>query len=179
MIAGLTILRAYVRAGRPATLSPFGNFDDWSWVRGALVSAGRADPVATREAILANDPQKGELVEVMDAWESAFGDRAVVPGEIGPPSDYREYFPYRELCDLLRAVACGGKEFSPKKVGKWLSRYVDRVVGERCFVRDEHNKRRWRLEAPSPCGSAPSRWTWKNGAGSEGKAKPSKTGKPA
>jgi hypothetical protein len=37
VVAGLTILRAYHRAGRTAKLTPMGSFTDWEWIRGALV----------------------------------------------------------------------------------------------------------------------------------------------
>ena len=40
VVAGLTILRAFIHAGRPVTLQPMGSFDDWAWVRGALVWFG-------------------------------------------------------------------------------------------------------------------------------------------
>ena len=146
VVAGLTILRAYALAGRPAALSPFGNFDDWSWVRGALVWLGRADPVATRETILANDPQKGELLEVMEVWESAFGDEAVTTGAIGV--DLEGNASHRELCGLLREVACRGGPYSPRSVGKWLAKHADRVVGGRRFVRE--GQRHWRLAGAEP-----------------------------
>ena len=62
--AGLTVLRAFVAAGRPglAELPPFGSFEAWSnLVRGALVWLGEPDPCLTREHILADDPIKSRL----------------------------------------------------------------------------------------------------------------------
>ena len=111
----------------------------------------------------------------MEAWESAFGDRAVVPSEIGPPSDYHEYFPYRELCDLLRAVACGGKE-SAQKVGWWLGSTPTAwwASGASSATR---RQRRWRLEGAKPLRRRAEQVDLENGAGSEGEAKPSKTAK--
>ena len=59
--AGLTILRAFVVAGRPGLdrLKPFGSFEAWSnLVRGALVWLGEPDPCITRKHIAADDPVK-------------------------------------------------------------------------------------------------------------------------
>ena len=46
VVAGLTILRAYVVAGRPEKLTPMGSFTDWDLIRGALVWLGMTDPSA-------------------------------------------------------------------------------------------------------------------------------------
>jgi hypothetical protein len=68
--AGLTILRAFVCAGRPGLegLKPYGSFEEWSnLVRGALVWLGEPDPCITRKFIAADDPVKAELSEFFKA----------------------------------------------------------------------------------------------------------------
>ena len=54
----LTVLRAYVVAGRPKqAIKNFARFEDWSgWIRSALVWLGEADPLAGREALEDGDP---------------------------------------------------------------------------------------------------------------------------
>jgi hypothetical protein len=70
LAAGLTILRAYVAAGRPTcNLKPLGSFESWSaLVRSAIVWVGLPDPV---ETLAANDPQadsaKGSQVLFLEA----------------------------------------------------------------------------------------------------------------
>ncbi len=50
--AALTILRAYHVAGRPRQPKPLGSFEAWSsWVRGAVMWVGCADPVASMDAV--------------------------------------------------------------------------------------------------------------------------------
>ena len=74
--AALTILRAFVVAGRPGLdkLETFGRFEEWSdLVRGALVWAGEADPCDTRRLVAVGDSAREELVVLVDAWESAVG----------------------------------------------------------------------------------------------------------
>lgn len=61
--AGLTVLKGFVAGGRPAKLTPFGSFDDYAVIRGALVWLGRADPVATRDRLAVDDPKRGETAE--------------------------------------------------------------------------------------------------------------------
>jgi hypothetical protein len=73
VVAGLTVLRAYVVAGRPVKLTPMGSFGDYEWIRSALVWLGCADRADTRTAILDSDPRRDELTTVMDAWERVIG----------------------------------------------------------------------------------------------------------
>jgi hypothetical protein len=132
VVAGLTILRAYHIAGRPEELTPMGSFDDWSWIRGALVWLGCADPAATRSAILDNDPRKDELIGVMNLWEKTFGSTPtavadIVPGEPPIPAEHSA------LHARLIEVACRGGKWSGKSVGWWLRRHKDRIVGGKCF----------------------------------------------
>jgi putative DNA primase/helicase len=58
LVAALTVLRAYHVAGRPGQPDPLGSFEDWSsWVRGALLWLGHADPVDTIEESREMDPK--------------------------------------------------------------------------------------------------------------------------
>lgn len=140
VVAGLTVLRAYVVAGRPVKLMPMGSFADWDWVRGALVWLGCADPADTRDAILDADPRKDELIDVLDLWIEAFGSQPVEVSEIGERADgyakdYSAVEPrdrVKVLRDKLIEVACRGA-WSGKSVGWWLRRHKDRVVGGRCL----------------------------------------------
>ena len=150
LVAGLTILRAYKVAGAPVKLTPMGSFDDWAWVREALVWLGCADPAETREAIFADGPRKSELVDVMDAWEEALGTVAVVPSEIGA-FEHNDGAPALELRRVLTEVACRGGPWNSRSVGWWLRRNADRVVAGRRISRE--GPRRWRLVGAEPSGA--------------------------
>jgi hypothetical protein len=154
VVAGLTILRAYHVAGRPVRVQPMGSFNDWEWIRGALVWLGCADPADTRSTILDNDPEKEELIAVLDLWSLAVGSMSTTIAEISstadtPPSqDVPLPVEYIELRNKLTEIACKGK-WSAKSVGWWLRRHKDRVVGGRCFRVGQHKGRagqEWRLE---------------------------------
>jgi hypothetical protein len=71
VVAGLTLLRAYVAAGRPAQkLSAFGSYEAWSdLIRSAVFWAtGGLDPCATREKLRAADPALATLTSLLAGW---------------------------------------------------------------------------------------------------------------
>ena len=149
VVAGLTVLRAYIVAGRPAKLTPMGSFSDWEWIRGALVWMGCSDPADTRSAILDNDPRKDELLVVMDLWEQALGTTPVevadltTGGTTGADTS--------ALMTKLTEVACRGGLWSGKSVGWWLRRNKDRVIGGRSLrCEPTRNGHEWWLAGAQP-----------------------------
>ena len=76
VVAGLTVLRAYLAAGAPKQHIPdFGSFERWSdLIRGALVWCGARDPAAGREKIRRDsDPTADALRVVLALWHERFG----------------------------------------------------------------------------------------------------------
>jgi putative DNA primase/helicase len=72
--AVLTIIRAYLAAGRPAEQTPLGSYAAWcKLVREPLIWLGKADPVASQEVVRQTDPVLGTLLEVMQGWERVIG----------------------------------------------------------------------------------------------------------
>jgi hypothetical protein len=71
--AALTIVRAYVVAGRPdMQLRPMGSYEAWtSLIRSALVWADLSDPCDTVLAIRAADTRTDSLRAVVEAWPAA------------------------------------------------------------------------------------------------------------
>jgi hypothetical protein len=123
VVAGLTILRAYIAAGRPVTVPALGSFADWSVVREALVWLGRADPVASRERLVTADPRREELAQLLGAWFEAFGSRATQLNALKEPTDQSGNRVHELLMDVI-----GGRDFNTRSIGKRLARYVDRPV---------------------------------------------------
>jgi len=148
VVAGLTILRAYIAAGRPRPLDRIGSFEDWNLIREPLVWLGRADPADTRAAVLGNDPRKNELLEILTAWRACFGD-----GEM-TLTDVRKYCqedlgdPDRERLHNLLVEQTAKPAFNARSIGRHLRRYVDRVVGGMALKNREGNLGLlWRVEA--------------------------------
>jgi hypothetical protein len=139
LTAGLTILSAYCRAGKPAQgLSPFGSFEGWSHlVREAVVWAGLADPCLTRIKLSeSSDTTADSLAQLMSAWQgydpSATGVVAsemlnhLYPGQ-------SLYAPRDDAANAMRAalenmVGCPpGKTPTPRQVGSKLRHFRRRV----------------------------------------------------
>lgn len=78
LTALLTMVRAFIQAGRPSPdIAPLGSFEVWSeWVRNLLLWLGEADPVESQVSL--REDQNAPLRALLDAWEKMFGlDRAV------------------------------------------------------------------------------------------------------
>ena len=106
-----------------------GSFDDWAWVRGALVWLGCADPADGRQSSVERDPRQAELFAVTQLWDRAFGSRGMDVASIST-STHPDVLALRaKLVD----VACRGGTWSGRSVGWWLRRHKDRVVAGQCF----------------------------------------------
>ena len=149
VVAGLTILRAYLTAGRPQRLAPMGSFEDWNVVREALVWLGEEDPIVTRERVIADDPRKGELADLLELWADALGGRAVTLAEI---SEEAAGASPGKIARLHQALADRTKKgiFSATSIGRYLGKQKDRLVGGRVLrcIDDPSGVKRYRLEIP-------------------------------
>ena len=154
VVAGLTALRAYKLAKDKPKLRPMGGFEDYDWIRGTLVWTGYADPADTRDEIVANDPKKNDLIDVMDAWEEAYRDREVLTGQIVRDANDEQMDAEQrpKVMRLLRLFVevTGKRDWDSTSVGNWLDHYKDRVIAGRRFVvgRKVHGRNAWRLSLP-------------------------------
>jgi putative DNA primase/helicase len=72
--AALTILRAYVVAGRPKPLEPLGSFEGWSRVvREAVAWVTGIDPIQTQGELRAEDPEAEARLALLRAWSEEVG----------------------------------------------------------------------------------------------------------
>lgn len=152
VVAALTVLRAYVVAGRPGRLPPIGSFEDWNLVREALVWLGEDDPTVTRERVISDDPRKGDLAELLELWSEALGGQAMTIAEIEKKAGIEQR---GKTKDLLQALADRTPKgiFNALSVGRYLARHKDRFVGGRVLrsIDDPSGVKRYRVElANSP-----------------------------
>lgn len=132
--AALTVLRAFIVAKRPGVerLSAFGRFEDWSnLVRGALVWLGEPDPVATREVVAAQDPEKIKHTELMTAWERAVAPQRWLTATelLSTASDPTRAFEDCDPLELDLAVSAITPMRSAKVLGRYLSEIAGRISG--------------------------------------------------
>ena len=72
--AALTIVRAYIAAGRPRVAFPLPSFEGWSnTVRSALIWLGYPDPVETMETARKEDPSLQAMEAVFAALKDVIG----------------------------------------------------------------------------------------------------------
>jgi putative DNA primase/helicase len=153
VIAAITILRAYAVAGSPdQRLLPWGGFDEWSAaIRAPLVWLGMADPCATRQYVLEDDPDHEQAAALMTVWHSVFESEAVQTAHV-----IERAASSPELTSALLAVAAAkndGNRIDPRRVSWWCRAWRDRVVDGLSLVRgkDYGKAATWRvLEAPNP-----------------------------
>ncbi|SDP55339.1 putative DNA primase/helicase [Phyllobacterium sp. YR620] len=140
--AALTIVRAYIVAGRPDTPSPMGSFKVWSdLVRGALIWLGMGDPRGNTDQMRNEDPEIVALREVMDA----------LPREPFTVKQIRLKFGEDPvLRSALSPYADRGGGFNSTKFTGFLRRFKDRWIGGRAIVlikTDDSNGGTWAIEA--------------------------------
>jgi hypothetical protein len=127
VVAALTVLRAWHVADERLNLPAFGGFDEWSYrVREALIWLDQIDPCETLAEVRNSDPQRGELIVVVEQWKQhlVLDQGYTVQQIIG-----------RALIDtdfhnalLAVAITHSGGSVSPIKLGRWLRRIKGKVV---------------------------------------------------
>ena len=146
--AVLTIVKAYITAGSPDMgLKPFGSFGTWcSMVRAPLVWAGCADPCASREEILEDDPDAAQLRALVAAWAERFGRTPRIVKEIVKAGE-EDSDVGRALGAALEDIAGDGRgNVNTKRLGWWLRQHVGRIVnGFRIIQAGTSRVAEWKL----------------------------------
>jgi hypothetical protein len=134
--AALSIVRAWIVAGRPMTsCKPLAGYGDWSDLcRQPLLWLGCADPNDSVFEAIAEDPDRETLGRLLMAWQSVFGRMpAMVRDAVKQGSDYHDE--YVELREVLHDIADERGEINRRKLGWWIKRHAGHIVDGRRFVR--------------------------------------------
>ncbi len=128
VVAGLTVIRAYLAAGRPTPLDKIGSFEQWNIIRETLVWLGMPDPAELREQIFDDDPQKGDLIDLLRSWRKAFGDEQLTISQI---SELYERKGHQGAMEVVAALIAKTRfsEINARSIGKYLSSQIDRIAG--------------------------------------------------
>jgi hypothetical protein len=155
--AALTICRAYIVAGQPGKAARLASFEGWSdTVRSALIWVGQADPVKSMESARAEDPERAELSDMLEAWAqvigTGFGSRvrlaeAILKGMStvrAAPVSYDETSKameptYPELYAAMEALAFKdtgkrGQKPDARMLGTYLRKFKGRIVNGKRFA---------------------------------------------
>lgn len=146
-VAALTVLRGYFAAGCPLQDGgDFGFYQEWSRIiRGAVVWAGGADPLQTRESAKANDESTALLSKLLTGIKRCDSGSGLLVKQIQSIAESGK----GEGADCLReaiAEICGDK-FNGRTFGKRLSSYRDRVYDGRYLTSSDAggHLQRWRI----------------------------------
>ncbi len=155
--AALTILRAYVVAGRPPQgLTASGSFEAWSaLIRAALVWCGQPDPWRGRVGLEASSAAAYEgLAARLDAWHACYGDKPQTLKTVfrhltmytGESESERLQEAIDGLCDT---GSTHEKPPSLRSVGHALKKVEKRIINHKRF--EKHGDRgedgmKWRVK---------------------------------
>jgi len=147
--AALTIVRAWIVAGRPkAECKSMAGYGDWSDLcRQPLLWLGAADPTESVFEAMVEDPDRETLGRLLTAWQAAFSKTpAMVRDAVKQAFLYSEQ--HAELGEVMRDIADERGEINRRRLGWWIRRHAGRIVDGLRFVRDSGNSsaEKWRVE---------------------------------
>lgn len=147
--AALTVIRAWIVAGRPKTLcKSIASYGDWSDLcRQPLLWLGCADPTASVFEAMAEDPDRETLARLLVAWFEVFGKTpAMVRDAVRQASI--SHGESAELREVLHDIAGERGEINRRKLGWWIRRHAGRIVDGKRIVHAtaSSSAERWRVE---------------------------------
>lgn len=160
--AALTILRAYIVAGRPSQgLPTWGSFESWSdLVRGALVSLGLPDPGATRAKLArSSDAEASFLSLLLTGLEEIDEDGggmlvSEVLAKLSGDVSATKWKPLREALGMMPGVKSGTLP-SPRSLGMKLHHLRGRIANGRYLQRhDSKDGAIWQVQGANAAGGA-------------------------
>jgi hypothetical protein len=139
--AALTLMRAYIAAGRPRSgTGRSASFETWDdlvrqtvcWI--ASWDERFDDPLKATERAYEEDPETTSLRNLLRAWHDVFGTRPVTVEQlISPPFDaHNEPEEARaarpDLNEALHTVAGDHRSINNRILGRWLAKHKERRV---------------------------------------------------
>ena len=148
--AALTIIRAWIIAGRPKTdCKTLASYGEWSELcRQPLLWLGCADPVASVFETMIEDPDRETLARLLTAWHTVFGSTAAMIREAIKQANL-SFEDSEELREVIHDIAGERGEVNRRKLGWWIKRHAGRIVDGKRFVRASGNSssEKWRVES--------------------------------
>lgn len=146
VVAGLTLMRAFICSGQKASdhVQPWGRFERWSeMVRAPLVWMGCADPCESLKTLEADDPLRIEHMQIMAAWEREFplGTTPVEIANAGRTArqaiDHATQVVDKTFYESLSQVSADrGGGLSPRRLARWLSKFAGRIVDGKQIIKN-------------------------------------------
>jgi hypothetical protein len=138
LAAALTILRAYVVAGRSGadSLPSWGSYEGWSaLVRGVIVWLGLPDPIEARTELRSqSDVEAGAMGVLIDSWKLVSPeDKPMTAAQIIDKVHHPAWGTAEHLADVADALDALAPDRKPQTLGYRLRHYKKRVFAGRFF----------------------------------------------
>lgn len=147
--AALTIVRAWIVAGRPKFVCrPIAGYGDWSDLcRQPLLWLDNVDPSASMFEAMAEDPDREILNRLLTAWQLVFGRMPAMVRDAMKQAQGTEDKNI-ELREVLHDIADERGEINRRKLGWWIRRNAGRIIAGRRFVRASGHRsaEAWQVE---------------------------------
>jgi hypothetical protein len=163
--AALTICRAYIAAGQPNKPTPLASFEGWSdTVRSALMWLGLEDPVNSMDSVRADDPDRGALEALLNAWSTRFGTGAdyhktlseviAAVNEVNYANavTHEVFYANQALRTAVLNALGGMRQLDSYTLSIWLRQRKDRIVNGMWFTNQtsSHHPTRWWVMRSQP-----------------------------
>ncbi|MBF0213384.1 MAG: hypothetical protein HQM00_07460 [Magnetococcales bacterium] len=151
--AVLTIVRAWIEAGRPQTeCKALVSYGDWSNLcRQPLLWLGLPDAAVSIFEAMADDPDRELLDRLLQAWHAELGNTPTMIRDAVKRANnpFDNTTNLEELREVLHDIALERGEINRRKLGWWIKRNAGRSVHGLKFVRSGGNRsaEAWRVES--------------------------------
>ena len=170
VVAALTIVRAYIAAGRPKMASGrTASFEQWDdlvrqplcWLAQQVTMTQDAslpelaDPMEAAKRAFEQDPETTKLRAMLEAWHATAGDQQTTVGEMIRRGDTDA-----QVAMAMDDIAGQSGKINSRMLGRWIERMQGRIVDGKRFVRIGHRAGllHWAVyttRATSPAADAP------------------------
>ncbi len=161
VVAALTIVRAYIAAGRPKVAKGrIASFELWDdlvrqplcWLRERMLESGRnlmdlplfVDPADSIDRAASENPETSKLAALLNAWLATFGTTPTSPAQAITKAT--ELFGAQSvLFDALDEIAGQNGKLNVRILGRWLERHAGQLcTGLRLVLANKTNGlKRW------------------------------------
>lgn len=152
--AALTIIRAWIVAGRPKTeCKSLSTYNIWSDLcRQPLLWLRLPDPSESMFAAMNDDPDRETLGRLLEVWDLCFGSLPTMVRNAVNRAGNDGFLHSTELREVLQDIAGDRNQNINRRVlGYWIKRNASRIVDGRRFVPagGSRSAAAWRVEAIS------------------------------
>lgn len=161
VVAALTIVRAFINAGRPKSASGrIASFELWDdlvrqplcWLKQFVSPAGQtnlpdfADPAESITRAESENPDQTKLAAMLNAWHAAFGSTPTTVAMAKSFTDMRSPASVH-IADAIDEIAGQNGKVNARMLGRWIERHAEQRNGGLRFVRagKAHGVVLWRV----------------------------------